>query len=476
MYTEIRIDGQALDLGEAPKMPINLVNPHLTYEQIPNSTATIPNLPFSVRNQRIFEYCEMPQAGNDLYSYLCEVINNGALVYQGKAYVKNGNPKTGYQLEAGDDLGRFFGPFSDKPLTELDLGSVELPELLTEVVQVSGKNALCFPEMLNLDYYGTNGPALSPPYTGFVNEYSGTAYTESGPKVPMFFVGFILDRIAELTGVTISGSFLSHPVWQTLILANWRALDGDVVATVNRHVPAWTIGKFILELRKNANLRFAFDTPNKHLEIDFWEPYLDVPPAKDWTEKATPGHNKYSEFNRRLQLVFELDGGDSLMKDKPEIMGDYVTADTGNLGGEAITLVKVPFSLSTFLVDEETGLPVAKQTGVTKEFNQLAVTTAPRLLFWRGIIEDVPLASPEAGGISLYLTGPKGIAATSWKRIEQMRRDMFYLQKGFVLDETDLAILDFSEPIHYNGLNYLVAHISGELPVEKEFECLLVKI
>ncbi|WP_353720307.1 hypothetical protein [Dyadobacter sp. 676] len=476
MYTEIRIDGQALDLGEAPKMPINLVNPHLTYEQIPNSVASIPNLPFSTRNQRIFEYCEMPQVGNDLYKYLCEVINNGALVYQGKAYVKNGNPKTGYQLEAGDDLGRFFGTFSDLPLTELDLGTVELPQVLTAAVQVAGKNAVCFPSMLNPDYYGTNGWALSPPYTGFVNEYDGAAYTASGPKVPMLFIGFLLDRIAALTGVSISGSFLSHPVWQTLILTNWRALDGDQVVTVNRHVPAWTIGKFILELRKVANLRYKFDTPNKRLEIDFWEPCLDVPPVRDWTLKATPGHNKYNEFKRRLQLAFELDGGDSLMKDKPEAMADYFTPADGNLGTDAIDLVKVPFSLSTFLVDQESGLPVAKQTGVTTEFNQLAVTTAPRLLFWHGITEDVPLASPESGGISLYLTGPTGIAATSWSRIEQMRREMFYLEKGFTLNETDLATLDFSQPIHYNGLNYMVALISGELPVEKEFQCLLIKV
>lgn len=475
MYTDIRIDGESLDLGESLKLPVNLVNPHLTYEQIPNSVVNIPNLPFSTRNQRIFEYCEMPQAGNDLYSYLCEVINNGALIYQGKAYVKNGNPKTGYQLDASDDLGRFFAPFADIPLNELDLGTVALPDPLAAAVLVGGRPAVCFPTMLNQDYYGTNGPALFPAYSGFVNEHDGTAYTTTGPKVPMLFVGFILDRIATLTGVTISGPFLSHPVWQQLILSNWRALDGDQVVTVNRHVPAWTIGKFILELRKVANLRYKFDTPNKRLDIDFWEPFLDRPAAKDWTLKATPGHEKYSEFNRRLHLAFELDGGDSLMKDKPEILADYFTPATGNLGGDAITLVKVPLSLSTFLMDDTTGLPIAKQTGVTKEFNQLAVTTAPRLLFWHGMTEDVPLASPDLGGISLYLNGPAGIAATSWKRTEQMRAEMFYLKKGFVLTETDLAMLDFAEPIYYNGLEYLVAHVVGDLPVKKEFTCLLIK-
>jgi hypothetical protein len=53
---------------------------------------------------------------------------------------------------------------------------------------------------------------------------------------------------------------------------------------------------------------------------------------------------------------------------------------------------------------------------------------------------------------------------------------MFYPKKIFVLSETDLALLDFSKLVHYNGLNYLVAHVAGELPVTKEFSCLLVKV
>jgi hypothetical protein len=121
----------------------------------------------------------------------------------------------------------------------------------------------------------------------------------------------------------------------------------------------------------------------------------------------------------------------------------------------------VSLKLSTFLVDKETGLPIAKQTGVTTEFNQLNVSTAPRLLFWHGLVDDVPLALPELDGISLYLNGENGLAAKSWKHTEEMRKNMFYLKKGFNLSETDLALLDFSTPIHYNGLNYLIAHVTG---------------
>lgn len=477
MFTDVRINGESVDLGEDIRIPINLLNPHLTYETIPDSTATIPNIPFSVLNQRIFQYAEMPQAGNDLHSYDCELLYNGAMVYRGKAYVKSANPLTGYQLEVGDDLSRFFGEHQRTLLTELDLGTVTLPPVIPPKVMVDDHAAVCFPKILNPDYYSTNGSTIA--YNGVVNDYTAPGFDSAQPDkpiVPMLFVNFLLKRIAATTGITIGGNYLNHATWSQLILTNWRALDGATTVTVNRHVPAWTIPTFLMELRKIPNLELRFDTAKKHLSIDFWEEKLILPPVADWTQKAVIGHEKFPEFNRRLHLAFELDGGDSLMKDKPEPLADYITPSEAVLGNIAIGLCKVPMKLSTFLTDGATGLPIAKQTGVTAQFNQLNVNTAPRLLFWHGLVSSVPKALPEMGGISLYINGENGIGETSWNRIEAMRLGMFYLKKNFVLTETDLALLDFSRMIHYNGLNYLVAHVGGELPLTKECSCLLVKV
>jgi hypothetical protein len=470
---EVRIDGEPIDLVESARLPVALTNPHLSYETIPNSLAAVPNIPFSLRNQQLFEFAEMPQAGNQLRRYLCEMVYNGSQAYRGLAWVKSSNPATGYQLEVSDDLDYFFGEFQNLTLDELDLGSIPLPDPLTPTVSHDGQLALCFPTIVNPDYYGTNGASVG--YGGRVNPYSEGAYTEDGPLVPMLLVNYLLHRIGQLTGVTLSGSYLTHPTWSKLILTNWRALDGDTEVTVNRHVPAWTIPQFIIELRKVPNLEYIFDATEKRLTINFWEEKLSLQPIHDWTGKATPGHDKYPEKNRRLLLTFELDGNDSLMKDKPEAMADYLTPPEAVMGTIEVGLVKVTLRLSTFLIDDVTGLPMARQSGVTSQFNQLGVGTAPRLLFWHGLVGGLPIALPELDGISLYLSGPQGIAATSWKHTEAMRMDMFYLKKGFILTETDLARLDFTRSIHYRGLNYLVAHVAGELPATKEFTCLLVK-
>lgn len=479
MSTEVRIDGQPIDLAEEVSLPLTLINPHLTYGSIPDSKVTIPNAPFSLRNQQIFEYAEMPQAGNDLRRYTCESFYNGALIYKGMAYVKDADPLAGYQLEASDDLRRFFGEYQAILLPDLDLGTVDLPggdpSVLEPLIQIEGKPAACFPVIINPDYYSTNGGLVD--YNGVVNDYEAGDYTDAGPKVPMLFVSFLLSRIAELTGVTIEGPFLEHPTWSKLILTNWRALDGAEEITVNRHVPAWTIPQFLLELRKVPNLKLDFYPTDSRLVLDFWEPCLKSAAKWDWTDKAAPGHKKYPEVNRRLHLSFNLDGGDGLMKDRPAAMEDYITPAADVLGDVALGLAKIDLGLTTFLLDDETGLPIARQTGVTELFNQLAVSTAPRLLFWHGIDEDgVPVAYPEADGISLYLNGPTGIAATSWKQTESMRLGMFYLKKDFILDETDLALFSFGDVVHYNGLNYLVASITGELPVVKAVTVLLLKV
>lgn len=167
MFNDVRIDGESVDLTEDVRIPVSLINPHLTYESIPDSTAGIPNIPFSIRNQRIFEYAEMPQAGNDLRSYDCELLYNGALVYRGKAYVKSANPLTGYQLEVGDDLSRFFGEHQNTLLTELDLGTVALPALIPPIITIDDQPAVCFPTIINPDYYSTNGSVID--YVGVVN-------------------------------------------------------------------------------------------------------------------------------------------------------------------------------------------------------------------------------------------------------------------------------------------------------------------
>lgn len=468
MSLEIRINGQALDITPKSKLQMDLRNPHLTYDSIPENTIKAPVFPITARNRQAFGFWEEAQSGGNVPEFLWEHFYNGELIKYGYYLLKEANNKTGYTGDFSDKISRFFGDYQDKLLTEIDFGT--LPLVGAATYADAGTLAYCRPTIVNPDFYGTNGDSIS--YTGKVNDYASSAYVANSPAVPMFFIPYILKRIGQITGTTIEGNFLTDATWSKLILYNTRAMDELTTISVARHLPELTVTDFFLELRKLPNLQFDFNAVEKKLKIGFWEDSLALEPVADWTNKAVKNETKRPETAPRLQLGFELDGGDGLMKDKPAVMGDYVSPLYSDSVYDSIAPLKLKFS--TLVTDEETGLASAKQVGISENFAQLSSKFSPRLLFWHGIVSGYPRALPALNGRSLYLTGPDGLMAKSWKRTEEMRSNQFYLIKSFVLNELDLAKLDFSRKIHYAGMNYLVGQITIENPVTAAASCLLI--
>lgn len=468
MSLEIRINGQALDITPKSKLQMDLRNPHLTYDSIPENTVKAPVFPITPRNRQAFGFWDEAQSGGAVPEYLWEHFYNGELIKYGYYLLNEANNKSGYTGDFSDKISRFFGDYQDKPLTELDFGT--LPLVGAATYSNIGMLAYCRPTIINPDFYGTNGATIS--YTGKMNDYAGSAYVANSPAVPMFFVSYILKRIAQITGTTIEGNFLTDATWNKLILYNTRSLDALTTITVARHLPELSVVDFFLELRKLPNLQFDFNSVEKKLKINFWEDSLALEPVADWTSKAVRNETKRPEKAPRLQFGFELDGGDGLMKDKPAVMSDYVSPLYSDSVYDGIAPLKMKFS--TLLVDEATGLATSKQVGISENFAQTTAKFSARLLFWNGIVTGYPRALPTLNGKSLYLTGADGLAVKSWKRTEAMRNQQFYLIKSFVLNELDLAQLDFSRKIHYAGMNYLIGQISIENPVTAAANCLLV--
>lgn len=464
----VRINGQLLDLTPKTKVQWEFNNPYLLYDRIESSKASFPNIPFSAGNQRIFNYYQEPQASVALGEFECEQFYGGELIRAGYFVLTEADERGGYRGAFTDRLGRFFGDYQTKLLTEIDFGSVAVPPVLTPTLSDALGTVCCFPTILNPDYYGTNGGSVS--YSGKVNDYTGGAYTGAGPKVPMVMVKWLLLKIAALTGTTIEGDFLTHPVWQTLTIYNTRALDGAAAVTIKNHLPELTLEQLFIELRKLPNLMFTFNAPEKKLKIDFWGDRLAAVTTKNWTPKLVAGGIKTPEMNRRLQLGSDLDGGDGLMKDKPALMADYLTPELAEPTGVAPLKSK----FSTLLTDAGTGLATAKQPGSTDLFAQNTNKFAPRLLFWHGISAAYPRALPEKDGIALYWGGATGLAAKYWKPIEAMKATAFYLKTDLILKESDLAQLDFGAKYHMNGVDYIIASIAPELPISRTVPALLI--
>ncbi|MPR36552.1 hypothetical protein [Salmonirosea aquatica] len=460
----IRINGQEVYTPPGHKIHYALVNPYLVYDSVPGNQAQLPALPAVRHNRAIFSYYEEPQAGAYLPELEFQHFYGGELIREGYLILTEASEMGGYKGTYTDRLGLFFGAYQNLSMQEIDFGTIEAPTPLPVVIVDEGMICVCFPTILNEAFYGTNGASVS--YSGRVNDYQAGAYV-TGPKVPHFGVAWILKKMAELTDTTVDGDFFEHPEWSQLVLANMRAWEAGPI-DISNHLPPWTIGQFLLELRKVPNLKLSFNPVKKHLRIDFWENDLLAETTRNWTGRALLGETKTPEPNNRIQLVMAVDGSDALAKDKPVPLADYISPEVpGGKNG----IAKVEMKFSTLLTDTGTGLAMCRQEGQTSQFAQDAKTWDPRLLFWHGLVGGVPKATNTLGDYSLF---PAVLATTTWKETIALRKRMFYLQKSLVLSETDLARLDFAKKIHIEGVDYLLAQLNITVPIRDKATALLI--
>ncbi|OIN55445.1 hypothetical protein, partial [Arsenicibacter rosenii] len=335
---------------------------------------------------------------------------NGQLIQEGTYLLTEAGP-AGYTGLFVDNYGELFGDYTNKPLTELSLGSLAVPSTLTPTISDGSYYAIAFPTILNPDFYGDNGAGIS--FNGRVNHYDG-GYAGYTPKVPMVFLKYLFHRLEVLTGVKISGSFFTHPAYQNLILYNTRALDAATTITIARHLPDLTPAQLLIELRKLLNLRYDIDLVARTLVIGFWQDALIQPTTLDWSGKAVGKPTKTPESNTRIQLIMTPDGGDGLMKDKPAELEDYLTPGTDP------GIAKITTLFST-LLEDVSGTAKTRQIGITSQFAQLSNTFAPRLLFWKGLSGGIPKAGPVQSTYSLFWNGASGLRANHWAILESLR-------------------------------------------------------
>jgi hypothetical protein len=465
----IKINGVEVDIADSASVAVSRVSPYLLYDSIPATALKPPGFSFSPNNQRAFGFFEEPTAGGQQAEYKFEMYASGELLNEGFFRLLEAGTDKGYTGGFTEKIEEFFGEYQDKLLTEIDFGSLALPGVLSaSPIDDLGMPAVCFPVVVNADYYGTSPGS----YTGKMNDHNGTAFEANAPKVPMVFVKYLIAKIGQLTGTTITGNFLSHAAYQNLILFHTRSLDGSAIIDIAKQLPELSVESFFLELRKLPNLMLLFNTTEKTLKIDFWQDKLLAPTSIDWSSKAAKGETKVAEQNTRIQLSYQLDSGDALMKDKPTETSDYVTAQYS--GQTYVGIAPVTAKFSTTLMDATTGHPIVKQQGITEVNQQLTQKCSPRLLFWAGIVAGKPTASTEVAGHSLYWNGVNGLKEKHWSILENTRASQFYLKKQILLSEIDLANLDFSKKIHLNGVDYLVAQVDYKLPLKDVSEVLLV--
>ncbi len=112
-------------------------------------------------------------------------------------------------------------------------------------------------------------------YAGVVNYYRAGAYASTyqskrSPVVPFLRLVPLLRRVLACFGYTLSGPWLEQAA--DLVLYSDRAAEdatGAVLSriTLNRHVPAITVGELVLSLQKQHGLAYSFHPVRRELHV-----------------------------------------------------------------------------------------------------------------------------------------------------------------------------------------------------------------
>ncbi len=459
---KITIDGKPAVLSAGKSVLLQRYNPVLDFDVVRGSKVLDFTLPYCDQNNAIFDNFGHPQIPYRFKDYLCEVTFEGRLIERGYIQLR-GVSRAGFVVFYTQNLGEIFGDYQKTTLNKLPFGSETIPAtLVANPDPLTAK--FCFPKIENSAFYGTNGGSIG--YSGFVNNYSGGVYT-AGPKVPMLFLQYVLKRIGEICNFTIKGSFLTDTRMQRLIVYNTFSLDSATVIDYSNHLPELTIPDLLKELRKMFNLALFFDVWKRELTIEFSDTLLSQAVVHDWSKKLPRLTAKAPELANRLELDWELDTNDNLMKDPPVFFDKYNSA-VGN-PREQLFSIKTKFStLSMNGGVPPSSVPKTEQLGITPQFNQGSNKFASRLLFFEGLVSGTPKATNSYSGVTLNWAS---LVANFWVKYEAFRRKTYSTESPANLSGADIAMIDVHRKnvssimaIHIQGNNYLIGNQQIMLP------------
>ena len=453
---DIRIDGEPADLLPGTSVTLERFNPLLDFEKVEGSRVYGFELPDTPTNRRLLGYFYQPQVGYTERKFRCDKYFAGQLIEQGYVMIHQVK-ETGFSLYFSQNLGEIFGDYQNVLLSELPLWAGPVP-----ASPVAAANHLvdsfALPTVQNDSFYGNQ---VVGGYNGLMNEWAGGNYNTVA-RVPMFFLGWVFRQFGQLTGWQFDGGFWTDPAYARLLLYNTYSLDGLSVLESRNHLPELTLPGLLMELRRVFNLYLAFDVRRQVCTVDLADTVLATSEVVDWTQKAAPQHTKVPDLANRLELGFDLDGNDALMKPIPADLDKYVTA------GSTGTTTVIRSKLSTLLTDATSGRAVTRQTGISSSNKDNKTGGSPRLLFWNGVVGGQPLATNAQGTRRLAWHGPSNLVDGGYRGFEAFKADTFSDTRLVYLTAADLATFSFRRKVHIRGVNYIVGSLKAALGAEQQ--------
>ena len=453
---DIRIEGYSVDLTPGFNLVLERFNPLLDFNAFPGNRVYGFTLPITPRNRKIFGYFEQPQIGYRNRKYYCEKFVDGLLIERG--FVKFQDAKTHeYNLFFSQNLSEAFGDLQQVPLSQINFGSESVPAFTAAANPLT--DPYCLPVIENAGFYANQS------VSGFadrMNNYQvGSSTYHAVGRVPQFFLRWVLQQYGAMTGWTFQGDFMNHPDLQRLLLFNLYSLDGATSITYQNHLPELTMPQLLVGLRQLFNLFVEFDVQRKRCTLSFSEDVLASGLVMDWTRKVATEFLKVPDLQSRLELSYDIDSNDALMKPIPAIHDKYTTPETSSNEGGSLTPIRS--RLSTLTTNSVSGRAMTSQPGRSLNNRDSTNAPIPKLLFWNGLVSSEPRATNAQGDYKLTWHGSNNLRETCYQRFENFKASTFLLKKNVFLSPLDLAHFSFKQRVYIQGVHFLVGALKVKL-------------
>jgi hypothetical protein len=353
-----------------------------------------------------------------------------------------------------------------------------------------------FPMMYNPKFY--NEPSQNT--SGFFNRYLDPHYTVNSydidnplnfvSVIPFIFLKYVLDKIAEFTGVTLSGSFYTDPEINTLLIYNTVALDHfekfnkgqefnmhSPLIKPSNHLPDMKINDFFKALQSTFGLGLFYDAKKNNLEIVKLNDIVKNNEYYDLTDKAENFDEFDNSINPGLTFQGKKDEKDELFKNNTTELLPYVMGE----GAEKVeagfsTVYEKTVSFYVFSL-----FPLTIKTYVRKVLyaeQPGGSDFGPRLVFYRGMVEDNHEPYPYAsaynvnnqgeiiGKYSLDWNGAYGLAEVWWKHWKNFLFNRAYQKRKIRLSLKDLKNLNFRKKYKIDRVLYYIKKVNVSLTMD----------
>jgi hypothetical protein len=318
-----------------------------------------------------------------------------------------------------------------------------------------------------------------------INTYDIDNPTNSYGIIPFMFLKYVLDKIAEFTGVTIKGNFFFDPEINKLLIYNTFALDhferlnkgvefNIYASEINpsNHLPDMKLNDFFKALQSTFCLGLFYNPKTNTLEMLKLNDIISKNEYIDLTDKAENFDEHDNSESTGITFKGKADEKDELFKTNTTQLTPYVM-------GEGKETIEAGFST---VYEKTYSFPIFTFFPLSLTYHSRKVIHAqqaggdgagPRLFFYRGMVNDsqgspYPFGTAynldpqgnKIGKYSLDWNGPDGLAEVWWNYWKTFLYTRAYQKRKIRLSLRNLINLDWRKKYRIDRVLYYIKKVN----------------